>query len=147
MSWDAQPESSSQYPESRHARDRFLRRGEDLIQEAALAAISKHRSLPPRQAETFASTFARGIDKLNMAQDKLTESHKLMPSTLPEPLVEPKLRVFPNSRKRAMTGREAAEEQERDEARQRRRAAIQAQEIADENAYWASQIRAETLLR
>lgn len=83
-------------------------------------------------------TFTKGIDKLNAVQDKLTESRQLFPSTLPEPLVEPKLRVFPSSRKRAMTGREAVEEQERDEARQRRRAAIKAQEEHEENEFWAT---------
>jgi hypothetical protein len=46
-----------------------------------------------------------------------------------------------------MTGREAAEEQERDEARQRRRAGIQAQEDHHENEFWAAQMREETLLR
>jgi len=45
-----------------------------LIQEAALAAIEKLRSLPARQAETFAATFIKGVDKLNFAQNKLTES-------------------------------------------------------------------------
>jgi DNA-directed RNA polymerase specialized sigma24 family protein len=52
---------------SRFTGDRFLKRGEDLIQEAALAAIAKHRSLPTGQAETFASTFVQGINKLNVA--------------------------------------------------------------------------------
>jgi len=64
----------------------------------------------------------KGVDKLNVAQDKLTKSHKLLPATLPEPLVKPKLRAFPTSRKRAMAGREAAEQEERDQARAQRRA-------------------------
>ena len=59
----------------------------------------------------------KGVDKLSVAQDKLTESHQLLPATLLEPLVEPKLRAFPTGRKRAMTGREATEQQERDQAR------------------------------
>jgi hypothetical protein len=53
---------------------------------------------------------------------------------LPEALVQPNLRAFPTSRKRAMTGREAAEQQERDEARERRRA----QQHHDENEMWVS---------
>jgi hypothetical protein len=142
ISWDLslvlQPNTSL-----RHAGDRFQRRGEDLIQEAALAAIEKLRSLPAGQAEAFAATFIKDVDKLNVAQDKLTESRQLLPATLPEPLVEPKLRAFPTSRKRAMTGREAAEQQERDQARARRRA----QQQHDENEMWAVQMRLETQLR
>jgi hypothetical protein len=44
-----------------------------LIQEIVFAAIARHRSLPARKAETFVSTFVRGIDKRNVARDKLTE--------------------------------------------------------------------------
>jgi hypothetical protein len=51
-----------------------------------------------------------------------------------KPLKEPNLQAFPTSRKRAMTGREAAEQQERDEARQRRRA----QQNYDKNEMWAT---------
>jgi len=39
-----------------------------------------------------------------------------MLAQLPSPLKKVALREFPTSRKRAMTGREAAEEQEQDEA-------------------------------
>jgi len=67
--------------------------------------------------------------------------------TLPEPLVEPNVRQFPSSRKRAMTGREAAEQEERDKARRRRRAAVQAQDEHDENYFWSSQMVTETQLR
>lgn len=66
------------------------------------------------------------MDRLAVAQDKLTASLELLPAILLEPFVEPKLRHF-HSRKRAMTGREAAEDQERDRIKQRQRAAIQAQ--------------------
>jgi hypothetical protein len=84
--------------------------------EAALTAIEKHKSLPAGQAETYASRFKIGSEKLNVAQDKLTTSLNALPLTLPKPLIEPNLRQFPSSRKRAMTGREAAEQEERDVA-------------------------------
>jgi hypothetical protein len=106
--------------------------------------------LPPGQAEGFASSFKKGTDKLALAQDKLTESRQQMPATLPSLLKKVVLREFPTSRKQAITGREAAEEQERDEARRRRRAAIQAQDAQDkhdENSFWATQMVAETQLR
>jgi hypothetical protein len=46
-----------------------------------------------------------------------------------------------------MTGREAAEEQERDTARPRRWGALVAQKRHDENSYWTVQMVAETQLR
>jgi len=61
-----------------------------------------------------------------------------MPAELPSPLKKVVVREFPTSRKRAMTGRKAAEEQERDKARQRWRAAIEAQDEHDENSFWAT---------
>jgi hypothetical protein len=108
---------------ARHTSDRYIDQGEGLILEAALAA-EKLKSLPPRQAESYAASFKKGTDKLSAMQDKLTESSRLMPAELPSPLKKVALQQFPTSRKRAMTGREAAEEQERGEARQCRRAAV-----------------------
>src|SRR5204863_7457675 len=68
-----------------------------------------------------ASSFKKGTERLTIAQERLSATLVQMPLELPEPLKEANLRQFPSSRKRAMTGREAAEEQERDQARQRRR--------------------------
>jgi hypothetical protein len=48
---------------------------QDMIPMAALAAVKKHKSLLAGQAENFVATFLRGVDKLSVAQDKLTESH------------------------------------------------------------------------
>ena len=48
-------------------------------------------------------------------------SRELHPLKLPEPLKEPKLKFGPR-RKRALTGREIADQQEADEARARRKA-------------------------
>jgi hypothetical protein len=59
IGWDSAPNLQRQSSD-RHAGDRYTRRGEDLIMEAALAAIKKHKSLPARQAETFASRFKIG---------------------------------------------------------------------------------------
>jgi hypothetical protein len=57
-----------------HAGDMFRNRGEDMIQEAALAAIEMRKALLASQAESSAATFLKGVDKLNAAQSKLTES-------------------------------------------------------------------------
>jgi hypothetical protein len=43
-----------------------------------------------------------------------------------------------------MTGQEAAEQEERDVARQRRRAAIQAEEAYSEHSFWATQMITKT---
>jgi hypothetical protein len=68
MSWDLscnlQPDTSLSI---RHTGDRYSRCGKDLILEAALAVIEKHKSLPPGQAESFALTFTKGVEKLNVA--------------------------------------------------------------------------------
>lgn len=45
MSWDLAL-NEQQQSSGRHAGDRYTRRGEDLIIEAALAAIEKHKALP-----------------------------------------------------------------------------------------------------
>jgi hypothetical protein len=105
-----------------------------MIREATLAAIEMHKSLPAGQAESFAATFLKGVDKLSVAQDKLTESRQLLPAMLPEALKELGLSLFLDSRKRAMTAKESAEQQEKDRERQRRRA----QEHQDENEMWAT---------
>jgi len=46
-----------------------------------------------------------------------------------------------------MTSREAAEQEERDKARQRQRDAIQAQDKHDENRFWATKMVANSQLR
>jgi len=73
MSWDLAL-NEQQQSSDRHASDTYTRRGEELIMEAALAAIEKHKALLAGQADTFASRFKIGTEKLTVAQDKLTNS-------------------------------------------------------------------------
>ena len=77
--------------EERHASNHFANRGEDLIQEAALAAIEQLRSLPAAQAEAFASSFKKGIERLTIAQERLLATLVQMPLELLEPLKEANL--------------------------------------------------------
>jgi hypothetical protein len=56
-----------QQSSNRHTGDRYAQRGKELIIEAALAAIEKHKCLPAGQAEIFASKFKIGTDKLTVA--------------------------------------------------------------------------------
>jgi hypothetical protein len=83
--------------------------------------------LPPREAENFAAKFASSTSKLAARQEERLVSLAQVPLTLLEPLIEPDLRHFLSSRKRAMTGFEAAEEEEADKRRQRRLAAVAAE--------------------
>jgi len=65
---------------------------------------------------------------------------------MPDQLPKTDIRQFPSSRKRAITGREAAEQKERDESRARRRAGIEAQKAYDEEQAIKAEIVAETQL-
>ena len=88
-----------QQDEERYVGDRFANRGEDLIREAALSAIEKLKFLPAVQAEIFASSFKKGMEKLANAQDKVSAALERMPLELPaEPLKERNLRQFRASR-------------------------------------------------
>jgi len=77
--------------EGRHASDRFANHGKDLIQGAALAAIEKLKPLPATQAETFASSFKLGTEKLTAAQDRLSATLAQIPLELPELLKDTNL--------------------------------------------------------
>ena len=90
MSWDKEYVPQRQ-EEERYASDRFANRDEDLIQEAALAAIEKLKSLPATQAKAFASSFKKGTERLTIAQERLLATLVQMPLELPEPLKEANL--------------------------------------------------------
>ena len=59
-----------------------------MIEELALAILDKLKSLPPRRAEAFASSFTTDAERLLAQQDKMLESRQEFPTTLPAPLVE-----------------------------------------------------------
>jgi hypothetical protein len=83
--------------------------------------LDKLKSLPPIMAESFADSFAKGVDSLLVQQNKKLASRKEFPPMLPEALIEETPLQFRKGKKRAMTGLEIAEEKERDASRQRRR--------------------------
>jgi hypothetical protein len=134
--------------EERYASDRFAGRGAQLIIDTALLMAEKHKNLPPEEAAKFALTFKEFSDKLANRQDEKLKSREAIPARLPDAQLPPKLKFGPG-RKRALTGREAADQQEADEARARRKAerlAQQAQEAEDligEAAQLRSQFQAE----
>jgi hypothetical protein len=81
----------------------------------------KHKNLPIKDATKFALAFKEFSTKLLTRQDKKLKGREALPARFPDPQVQPKLTFLPG-RKRALTGREAAEQQERDESLARRRA-------------------------
>jgi hypothetical protein len=100
--------------------DRYKDHSEQMIKDEADEAIRRLRRLPAGQKEGDASTTAMAIAAIADRQDFITLSRTILPARLPNPLVEPPLK-FKGSRKRALTGREAAKDEERDKARTVRR--------------------------
>jgi hypothetical protein len=113
--------------------DRSLGAGKQLIIDTTLAMIEKHQNLPPGEKETFALTFKKMSDSLAKNQDQKLERLKAIPRRLPDAIVQPKVTFVPG-RKRALTGREATELQEKEEARLRRRAQIAAEKQEQNDA-------------
>ena len=109
--------------DNRHIGDRFERSGEQLIIDTALGMVERHKNLPPGEKEAFALTFKKMGDSLNSRHDERLERLETLPRRLPDPIIQPKVTFVPG-RKRALTGREAADLQEKEEARRRRRAQI-----------------------
>ena len=73
--------------------------------------------------------FKKLCDSLAKNQVERLDRLKAIPRRLPDPIWQPKVTFIPG-RKRALTGREAADLQEKDEARRRRRAQIEAENQA-----------------
>jgi hypothetical protein len=73
-----------------------------------------------RHLDGFNVTVAQYIEVDIVINSERTASLALLPLTIPEPLVEPNLRYLPSSRKRAMTGLEAAEEEGAEKRREQR---------------------------
>jgi hypothetical protein len=113
--------------------DRSLGAGKQLIIDTTMAMVEKHQNLPPGEKEAFALAFKKMSDSLATNQDQKLHRLKAIPRRLPDAIVQPKVTFIPG-RKRALTGREAAELQEKEEARRRRRAQIIAEKQAENDA-------------
>jgi hypothetical protein len=96
-----------------------------MIQTAAFKAIDQLRDLPPGEAENFADAFRETSERLAEKQRALSLRRQEHPMELPDPLPKANVKEFPKTRKRAMTGAEAAEWRELEIRREERRAAIQ----------------------
>jgi hypothetical protein len=69
--------------------------------------------------ESFANSFAKGVESLLAQQEKKLASWEEFPLTLLEPIVEETPLIYRKGKRRAMTGLEVTEERERDASWQR----------------------------
>ncbi|MCJ1360007.1 MAG: hypothetical protein MMC33_010010, partial [Icmadophila ericetorum] len=106
------------------AGDRFRNQGTNLVLESALKVVTMHNDPDGESAETYAKSFSTMSSRIMEQAKGLSER---MPLSLPDPLREANVRQFPNSRrlKCGMTGREAAEADEKDREREQRKIAGQ----------------------
>jgi hypothetical protein len=91
--------------------------------------VEIHKSLPAGEKETFAQAFKKLCGSLAKNQDERLDRLKAMPRRLPDPIRQPKATFIPR-RKRALTDKEAADLQKKDEARRRRKTQIKAENQA-----------------
>jgi hypothetical protein len=125
--------SKGEPTEDRYAGDRSARAGEQLIIDTSLRIVEIHKNLPPGEKETFAQAYKKMCDSLAQNQSERLKRLEAIPQRLPDLIRQPKV-IFIPGRKRALTGREAADLQEKEEARQRRRAQIQGEIQAQNDA-------------
>jgi len=92
-----------------------------MAKELALSILQRLKSLPPRMAESFAKSFAKGVESLITQQDKQLATRQDFLLMLLEPLIEETPLQYKKGKIRAITGLEVAEERERDASRQHRR--------------------------
>ena len=103
-----------------------------MIINAAAEAVIKLQSLPAGHKETFTFGFIDLTTKLHSRTDEFLASRSVMPAEMPDPLPQPNV-LFKANRKRGYIGTEAAEEDEKDARRARRRAERDAEARRREN--------------
>jgi hypothetical protein len=101
------------------SRSRFHGRGEEMAKGAAMETVLLLRQCPPNIAENFAFAVCDMNAVLIEKQQQLLARSEEAPLELPPPLPKPNARNFPTSRKRKMTGLEAALQEERDKVTER----------------------------
>ncbi len=109
--------------------DKFAQRGANLIEGSALKALDFHKSIPQSHR---AEKYARGLEKYTERFIEDNAKRDSIPQTFPDS-IKPKenLTFFKGgSRRRAYTGREAAEAAEVDEQRRKRKVELEARRVA-----------------
>lgn len=107
--------------EDRYAGDKFANRREQVILDAAAELAGLHKKLPPEQAPQFAEAVQLLAQSLKSKQEEQNAARATLPSRLPDPQLPSKPLKYMPGRKRALTGMEAAEREEQDRSRARRR--------------------------
>jgi hypothetical protein len=95
--------------------------------------------LPPGQKEAFAAGFVDLTLQLGSRADEMMASRQALPAELPDPLTQPNVKYKAN-RRRAYTGREAAEEEEKNRRRAARKANREAELQRAENEAWNTEL-------
>jgi hypothetical protein len=118
-----------------------------MVKGAAMETVILLRQCPPSVAENFAVAVRDMNAVLLEKQQQLLSRAEQSPLELPLPLPQPNAREFPTSRKRKMTGFEAAIQEERDALVRSRREAMQAQEDEDYRLQYRKEAVAQIIER
>ena len=112
--------------------DRFENRGRTLIETHAIEAFEFHQKIEdPAAAEEYAAEHAKLIKRLNTKHKQKHDEVEPLPKVFAHGGKDKDLKYKKGgSRRRAYTGREAAEAEEAEERRRRRHASIEATRIA-----------------
>jgi hypothetical protein len=118
-----------------------------MVKGAAMETVLLLRQCPPSLAENYAVAVRDMNAVLLEKQQQLLARAEETRLELPPPLPQPNAREFPTSRKRKMTGFEAAIQEERDALVRRRRDAKQAQDDEDHRLQYREEAVARIIER
>lgn len=107
--------------------DRYHREGVDLLHSAAYQAIEFHKSIADiHRGEEYARDYTRVMEKLNKKWKEKELARPSLPTTFPDEIRANENLTYKKggSRRRAYTGREAAEANEAEQRRVRRKISI-----------------------
>jgi hypothetical protein len=107
-----------------------------MVKGAAMEAVLLLQQCPLGIAENFAVAVRDMNAALLEKQQELLARASAAPLELPPPLPQPNARDFPTSRKRKMTGHEAALQEEVDAKVRRRREAVEAEDEYNDRHYY-----------
>ena len=104
--------------------DKYQKRGRILMESSAIQSIDYQSSIvDSHEAENYAREYQKLTDKFNKKWKQKELTKQLIPSTFPDPIPSSKNLMYKkskdNARKRALTGREAADALEINKVRER----------------------------
>jgi hypothetical protein len=108
--------------EDRYSGDKFSNRREQVILDTAAELAGYHKQLPPEYVPQFAEAVQLLVQRLQSKATDQAIARSAFPTRLPSPQLPRQPPKFVPSRKRTLTGLEAAEREEVDRSRARRKA-------------------------